>query len=133
MPKKNKKTILVVEDDLDMLEQMSIYLQAHDYSVLKATSQKEGEELVKKNNFDAAVLDLMMENQDSGFVLSYKIKKIDEKKPVIIVTSVSNKTGLYFDKSEDSGSWIKADVIIQKEVRFEQVKSELDRLIAMRS
>ena len=74
MPKKNKKTILVVEDDLDMLEQMSIYLQAHDYSVLKATSQKEGEELVKKNNFDAAVLDLMMENQDSGFVLSYKIK-----------------------------------------------------------
>ena len=49
--------------------------------------------------------------------------------PVIIVTSVTKETGFYFDKAHDPKDWIKADAIIHKELRFEQLKAELRRLM----
>ena len=126
----NAKTkILVVEDDPDMMEQMKLYLESENYEVVAAANQKEAEPLIKPGAFRAAVLDLMMENPDSGFVLSHKIKKMDPKIPVVIVTSVTRETGYYFDKAHDPKAWIKADAIIHKELRFEQLKSELRRLM----
>lgn len=130
MAEKQKIKILVVEDDPDMMEQMKIYLESENYSVLPAQSQKEAEPLIRHGAFSAAVLDLIMENPDSGFVLSHKIKKLDPKIPVILVTSVTRETGYYFDKAKDPKSWIKADAIIHKELRFEQLKTELKRLLS---
>ncbi|OGS12630.1 MAG: hypothetical protein A2234_09245 [Elusimicrobia bacterium RIFOXYA2_FULL_58_8] len=126
----DKKTrILVVEDDPDMMDQMKIYLESEKYEVVSASSQKEAEPLITPGGFHAAVLDLMMENPDSGFVLSHKIKRMDASIPVILVTSVTRETGYYFDKAHDPKSWIKADAIIHKELRFEQLKAELKRLL----
>lgn len=129
MTSKNKLKILVVEDDPDMMEQMKVYLESEDYEVVAASAQKEAEPLIKPGAFSAAVLDLMMENPDSGFVLSHKIKKMDPRIPVVIVTSVTKETGFYFDKAHDPKAWIKADAIIHKELRFEQLKAELRRLL----
>lgn len=129
MSENKKIKILVVEDDPDMMEQMKVYLESEDYQVIAASTQKEAEPLIRPGAFSAAVLDLMMENPDSGFVLSHKIKKMDAKIPVIIVTSVTKETGFYFDKAQDPKAWIKADAIIHKELRFEQLKAELKRLM----
>ena len=129
MTEKNRIKILVVEDDPDMMDQMKIYLEGEGYEVVAAATQKEAEPLLRPGAFRAAVLDLMMENPDSGFVLSHKIKKMDAKIPVVIVTSVTKETGFYFDKAHDPKAWIKADAIIHKELRFEQLKAELRRLM----
>ena len=129
MTDKTRIKILVVEDDPDMMEQMKVYLESENFEVVSASTQKEAEPLIKPGAFSAAVLDLMMENPDSGFVLSHKIKKMDPKIPVIIVTSVTKETGFYFDKAHDPKDWIKADAIIHKELRFEQLKAELKRLL----
>jgi hypothetical protein len=45
------------------------------------------------------------------------------------VTSVTKETGFYFDKARNPKAWIKADAIIHKELRFEQLKTELKRLL----
>ncbi|MDD2804440.1 MAG: response regulator [Elusimicrobiales bacterium] len=129
MSDNSKIRILVVEDDPDMMEQMKVYLESESYEVVAASTQKEAEPLIRPGAFGAAVLDLMMENPDSGFVLSHKIKKLDPKIPVVIVTSVTKETGFYFDKAHDPKAWIKADAIIHKELRFEQLKAELKRLL----
>ena len=129
MTDKNRIKILVVEDDPDMMEQMKVYLESEDFEVVSASTQKEAEPLIRPGAFSAAVLDLMMENPDSGFVLSHKIKKMDARIPVVIVTSVTKETGFYFDKAHDPKAWIKADAIIHKELRFEQLKAELKRLL----
>ncbi len=129
MTDKKKIKILVVEDDQDMQEQMKLYLESEGYEVLTASTQKEAEPMILPGKFGAAVLDLMMENPDSGFVLSHKIKKMDAKIPVVIVTSVTKETGYHFDKAHDPKDWIKADAIIHKELRFEQLKAELKRLL----
>jgi len=126
----NAKTkVLVVEDDQEMLDAIKVYLETEGYNVLTATSQKEAEALLKPSAFDAAIVGLMLENRDSGFVLSYKIKKMNKALPVIIITSATKETGFNFDKASDPKSWIKADVIIHKELRLEQLKTELERLL----
>ena len=129
MSENKKIKILVVEDDPDMMEQMQVYLGSEGYDVVAASTQKEAEPLIKPGAFSAAVLDLMMENPDSGFVLSHKIKKMDAKIPVIIVTSVTKETGFYLDKAHDPKAWIKADAMLTKPVRFEQLQREIDRLL----
>lgn len=127
----NKHSILVVDDDIDMLEQTRLHLEAAGYNVVCADNEKAATTLLDTFKPDLAVLDLMMENHDSGFILSYKIKKMDPSIPVIIVTAVTSQTGIDFDvTTEDESAWIKADAIIAKDIRYEQLIGEVERLLA---
>ena len=124
------KSALLVDDDADFLDLITFYLESYGFNVITGTSQAEGEELINKEKFDIAVFDLMMENADSGFILSYKLKNKYPDIPVIIATSVTNETGLHFDAStEEMRSWIKADTIMNKDIRIEQLRSEIDKLL----
>jgi len=125
-----KKKILAVDDDVDLLEQMTAVLAAEGYDVTTAEGQSAGEEALLRMKPDLAILDLMMEEKDSGFVLGYQIKKIYPNTPVILLTAVAGATGLSFNTQHPEGqSWIKVDKILDKPVRPEQLKSEVRRLL----
>lgn len=124
------KTILIVDDDPDQLEQLSFHVKNFGYEPVTACNQKEGEGMLAKIKPDLAIVDLMMENQDSGFILSYKIKKQFPEVPVIIVTSVTAETGLNFSLETGSDKcWIKADKYIEKGIRPDQLHREINKLL----
>jgi len=128
MNSKNK-IILVVDDDHDYLYQMRFQLERWGYRVVAAESQREAEELLKTLRPDLAILDLMMENEDSGFVLSFRIKRLYPDVPVIIATAVSAETGISFGiNTEAEKRWIKADTYLEKGIRPEQLKAEVEKL-----
>jgi len=80
---------------------------------------------------DIAVIDVMMDNPDSGFVLCYHIRKQDPTLPLILVTSVNSEAGLDFAMAtEEERSWIKADALLSKPIRFEQLLGEINRVLA---
>lgn len=125
-----KKRILVVDDDVDLLLQMKLQLENAGYTVTTAESEKKAEEILKTNVPDLAIVDLMMERMDGGFVLCYNIKKKNPDVPVIMVTGVTRETGMEFDAAtDDERSWLKADAILAKPIRFEQLQREIDRLL----
>jgi len=125
------KKILVVDDDIDLLEQVATILTGDGYEVRQAQGQDEAEEQLTAFIPDLAVLDLMMENMDSGFVLCHNIKKLYPGTPVIILTAVQAATGLDFKaRSEEAGSWVNADCLLDKPVRPEQLRAEVRRLLA---
>ena len=125
------KKILVVDDDIDQLEHVAMILKAEGYDVIKAQGQKEGEDAILTTIPDLAILDLMMENMDSGFVLCNQIKRLYPETPVILLTAVKSATGVDFSpKSSGAASWIKADVLLDKPVRPEQLRNEVKRLMA---
>jgi CheY-like chemotaxis protein len=77
-----------------------------------------------------AVIDLMMEEMDAGFTLCREIKKTYPGCPVVICTGVANETGMAFDAAtEEERAWVKADALLDKPVRFEQLQREIERLI----
>ncbi len=124
------KTILIVDDDYDYLFQLKFQLERWGCKVVTAESQREAEELLQTLKPDLAILDLMMENEDSGFVLSYKMKKKYPDVPIIISTAVSSETGMSFNRySEEDKNWIKADTYLEKGIRPEHLKNELEKLI----
>jgi len=124
------KTALLIEDDPDCLGQVKTHLENHGFQVVTAETQAEGEKLLDERSFDLAVFDLMLENKDSGFILSYRAKK-KANIPVILITCVTSEAGLHFDSQEDDPmSWVKADAILDKQIRFEQLDREIDRLLS---
>jgi two-component system alkaline phosphatase synthesis response regulator PhoP len=129
MPSKNK-SILIADDDSDYLFQLSFHLQKAGYSVITADSQKEAEKIIQREKPDLAILDLMMENEDSGFILSHKLRKKYPDVPIIIATAVSSETGITFGlKSEEDKHWIKADLYLEKGIRPEQLLNEIKKLL----
>lgn len=125
-----KKTILIVDDDQDYLYQMKSKVESFGFQTILAESQKEAEELLEKSKPDLAILDLMMENEDSGFILCYKMKKKYPEVPIIIATGVAAETGISFDiNDENNRKWIKADRFLDKGIRTEKLKEEIDNLL----
>lgn len=121
--------VLIADDDSDYLEQMRLWFSGEGFDVLAAASEAEALVLLDVHRPDVAVVDLMMERRDAGFTLAYAIKKRDAAIPVLMVTGVTAETGLDFEATGPEGrAWIKADAMLAKPLRFEQVRRELDRL-----
>ena len=126
----NTKKVLIVDDDVDLLLQLRMQLESRGYDVVTAESEAEAKRMLESLRPDLAIVDLMMEHMDAGFVLCYHIKKIDSAIPVILVTGVTRETGMEFDAATDEErSWLKADAILAKPIRFEQLEREIDRLV----
>ena len=126
----SKKLILIVDDDIDFISQIKLYCEKFGYETMTATSENEALELIKTRKPDLAMLELMMEKDDSGFILSYKIKQKFHDVPVIIATAVTSETGLIFGvESREEQQWIKADLIMEKGVRPDQLQREIKRLL----
>jgi two-component system, OmpR family, response regulator len=105
----------VADDDADYLFQMRVMLENAGYEVITADSQRLAEEIIEAVRPDLAILDLMMEKDDSGFILSYKMKKRYPEVPVILATAVSQETGISFGlDAEEDRTWIKADLYLEK-------------------
>ncbi|MBT3199853.1 MAG: response regulator [Phycisphaerales bacterium] len=123
-------TILVVDDDIDVREQMQFQLEAAGYNVVTAEGQIPAEKLLETMKPDLAIVDLMMEHVDGGFALSYHIKKIDQNIPVLLITGVTAETGFEFDaQTAEEQSWIKADALLPKPIRYEQLIGKVKKLL----
>jgi len=127
----NMKKALVVDDDEDFLFQEKKALEALGYSVETAGGRMEAMAKLENYKPDLALIDLMMEEKDSGFVLAHHIKKIKPAIPVILVTAVTSETGIQFDMdSQGAHRWINADAMLVKPVRVEQLKTAIEKVMA---
>lgn len=121
---------MIIDDDIDYLTQMEVVLKGLGFNVITAENQKAGEELFNKQKPDLAILDLMLENKDGGFILSYKLKNKYPDVPVIIASAVTAETGIHFHlETREDKSWIKADKYLEKGLRPDQLKREIDKLL----
>jgi CheY-like chemotaxis protein len=77
------KTALIVDDDPDFLEQLEIQLTGLGFNVVTKDTQEAAQAYIQDHRPDIAFLDLMMENMDAGFVLSYAVKKRHPETPEI--------------------------------------------------
>jgi two-component system, OmpR family, response regulator len=125
--------ILLVDDDEDFLFQHRLLLENSGFEVKTALNRAEAEAEARGFQPDLAIIDLMMEQHDDGFILAHHLRKNQPGLPVILVTAVSAETGLNFAPASPSERrWVGADAVLAKPIRFEQLKREIDRLLAER-
>lgn len=88
----SKKTILVVDDEPDIVKLLEISLKLSNYDVLKAYSGPEALELLKGRKPDLILLDIMMPEMN-GYDMCLKIKADPKLKgiPVVMLTAKGQK------------------------------------------
>jgi len=125
------KRVLLVDDDVDFLDAVKVTLEAAGYEVVSARSAKEALALVRQERVGVAILDLMMEEPDSGVLVAHHLRRQPEMAgiPVILATAVAAQTGfrVALDSPEER-EWLKVDAWVDKPVSPEDLLREVERL-----
>jgi two-component system alkaline phosphatase synthesis response regulator PhoP len=87
----DKQLILVVDDDTDLVEMISMKLESESFQVAKAYDGVEAFEKIKEEKPALIILDVMMPRKD-GYVLCDELKNSEEYKDIVVVllTAVSD-------------------------------------------
>lgn len=95
-----KKTILTIDDDPDIRAALRLTLEAEGFTVGAAGTGEEGLKLVDRIEPDAVIVDLMMEDVDSGTVLAEKLKGKGYQGPVYMLSSAGDAVRYNLDSRE---------------------------------
>ena len=83
-------TILVCDDDRDIVAALKIYLSAEGYEVLPAYTGKEALDLLDEHTVHLALMDIMMPVMD-GIMATAKLRE-KTNIPIILLTAKSEDT-----------------------------------------
>ena len=87
----DRQLILVVDDDPDLVEALSMKLESENFQVEKAYDGLEAWDRIKEQRPALVILDVMMPRKD-GYTVCDEIKKSSEYKdiPVVLLTAVAD-------------------------------------------
>ena len=131
-----KAKIVTIDDDPDILDVLRIALEANGYEVHAASNGVDGLRIVKEVHPDLIILDVMMDTITEGFQVSYQLRSQDPKSeyqefskvPIIMLTSISQKTGMAFSPEKD-GEYLPIDEFVEKPLRVESLLEKVKRLL----
>jgi len=121
-----REKILIVDDDPDILEALSLILASQEYQVVTAQDGVEGLANLKAEKPDLMILDLLMPKMD-GFAVCKELQDPRWSKyraiPILILTSVREEasrrryeleTGLELDVDDYVEKPVSPDVLLQR-------------------
>lgn len=95
-----KHVIMYVDDDQDVLDAARVVLESSGYVMVEANSAEEGLKAYKTAVPDLLIVDLMMEEVDSGARLVRDLKAEGNTKPVYMLSSVGDGISMNIDPTE---------------------------------
>jgi CheY-like chemotaxis protein len=125
-----KKKVIIIDDDIDILEATKLTLQAAGYEVVTASSGQEGLGQVRSGGADLIILDVMMARDTEGFQIAQDLKEDPKLKhiPILMMTSVSAKSGFAFDPATD-GDYLPVEDYVDKPVDPADLVKRVDKLL----
>ncbi|WP_127579507.1 response regulator transcription factor [Paenibacillus koleovorans] len=97
-------TILLVDDEKDILDLLGIYLKNEGYTILTASSGLEALELLKQKAVDLIILDIMMPRMD-GIQACLKIRE-QRNMPIIMLSAKSQDMDKIFGLSSGADDYM---------------------------
>ena len=124
-------SILIIDDDPDITEAMSVVLKNRGYDVRSAQDGSEGMTRLKEAKPDLIILDVMMRTSQEGFELSRELKHHAQYRdiPILMLTGVQQKTGLDFKPAAGDESWLPAEEFLDKPVKPEVLLEKVENLL----
>jgi CheY-like chemotaxis protein len=127
-----RPAILVIDDDKEYLEAVSLVLGQKDYQVVSATDCTQGLELARRHKPDLIILDIMMGGMPEGFRFCYDLRRDPKLKhtPVLAVTALEAVTGLKFAPELDDECF-PVDEYLTKPVTAERLLARVSELLGV--
>jgi DNA-binding response OmpR family regulator len=115
------KTILVIDDDSDILSALRTVLESKGYRVVTAADGNAGLALAEREQPDLVVVDMMMPKK-SGFLVLEKLKSRQEARPRVIMIT-ANEGGRHRAYAEMLG----VDDYIRKPFAMERLLESVEK------
>jgi len=128
MSSDGKKTILIVEDEHDLVELLTVFFEESGFRAISAYDGREGLEKAEKEKPDLITLDISMGNE-SGVKMYRKLKQGEATKniPVIFLTGAPAQLQTFIDKVK---KFEKPSGYFEKPVDRDQLLAKVQELIS---
>ncbi|HQP91555.1 MAG TPA: response regulator [Candidatus Omnitrophota bacterium] len=112
-----RKSILIVDDEKDILDSLAVFLRRNGYGVSVADNGTDGLKIAKKDKPNLIILDLMLPDIDGTDVAVELMQERDTRDiPIIFLTSVLTK-----NEQMESGEIIANRCIVAKPCKTEEI------------
>jgi len=132
------KKILIVDDDPDIVESLSLVLGQQGYTTVGAGNPEDGMAKVHSERPDLIVLDVMMPSGSEGFHFVWDLRKDPDPAcrdlPVIMLTAVHESSSEKFYPDQSDGvyqphEYLPVQAFFDKPVPFDEFVAEVKRLL----
>ncbi len=126
----DKKRILIIEDEKDLLESFSEILTDNGYEVVKSEDGYSGLDKIKNRtkDFDVILLDLMMPGMD-GLEILRTIKNDPEvygSTPIVVLTNMSSERVI--KETFELGA---TSYLIKSELEYQDLVLEINKILGV--
>jgi CheY-like chemotaxis protein len=122
------KTILIVDDDPDLVLATRLVLESEGYQVEEAATGQEGLDAMKADTPDLVLMDVMMANPLDGYYTTQEIADDPDlsRVPILMVTSIT--TSQYADRFP-TDQHLNIREFITKPIEPEKLLSKIQRYL----
>jgi len=128
-----KPTILIIEDDTDLVAAMKRILENKGFSTIAAYDPEEGAEKLKQTTPDLIILDVMFgskaESRGFDFAQSIKLDKNFAAIPILMLTGINTERPSFKFSPETDGEFLPVDSFLDKPVHSEELISKVEELL----
>lgn len=123
-PQSQQKTILLVDDDPEIVESMRIALESRGYQVLIARDGNQGLAMAEREDPDLVILDMMMPKR-SGFLVLERLRRT-QRIPTRVIMITANEGNRHKAYAEMLG----VDDYIRKPFAMDRLLESVRRLLS---
>ncbi len=95
-----KFVILCIDDDPDILDSLKVILEGNGYRYVGAATAEEGLRLYRSESPDLVIVDLMIEEVDSGANFVKELKLLGGNVPIYLLSSVGDSLSISTNYAE---------------------------------
>ena len=114
--------VLIIEDEVEISNLISVYLEKEGIDSVCVVSGEEGYELLCKEEFDLVILDLNLPGMD-GFEFADAIRRQDKEIPILFMTALDDMT------SKRKGFRIGIDDYMVKPIELDELLLRVEALL----
>lgn len=119
--------ILMIDSDEEFIDACRPILEAASHEVSSACNISDGETKVQTEVPDIIFLDVMLDAADDGVALLHTLRKKGVSIPVIMLSAVSQETGLQYGKCDVT---LKCNDFLEKPVTAEKLIEKVNKVLS---
>jgi DNA-binding response OmpR family regulator len=123
-------TILIVDDDPDVVEACRLFLERDNHKVVCAYNRAEGMKAVAEAKPDLLILDVIMDQPDDGIAMAQDLRRAGFAAPILMLTSIGKVTGLSYGMDEQL---VPVDAFHEKPIEPATLMRSVNDLLAKRA
>ena len=128
-------TILIIDDDPDIVTVVHMTLEQAGHTVLDAKNGKSGIKVLKSKPVDLIILDVMMDTPTEGFEVAKELHSQDPKSeyaqfkeiPILMLTAVQSKTPLLGEMNMD---YLPVELYVDKPIDPEDLVGKVEWMLS---